>query len=747
MSYTPVEVGNYSITVNFVGFRYLWNSTYGGGVNDYYGTLFPSTNKTNTLVVQQDPVSMNGLPNIPALPTDYWTRPIEGQNSNWYLVSSNWFNNAHDFSQQAGSQNNYQPDGTAPNSPHILWTRPTEDNGILGGTYQGRQDVGNAYNAGSQYQPRFGFKVIMYGRLYYSPNIYYSGASELLDCVDLKTGELLWETNTTGVGMPSFGYDYSQDNMNQHGIVNPGWLFTNNFARSYQPARGFATTMNITDVPSGFEIMGPSGELLRYVFTNKGSTANPNYYLGQWNSSTVVPASNPSSGFINASTATRYDWNVSSPIQFSTAPTVRAADLTTNILWGSNGSWPTGTGAPSYTYPDSVTVWAISIDPKDPGKLISMKNISTQMSDGQNIIIERADALRGIFVAIQIPSCRYNGYDMKTGNLLWTTESETELNPYGYFTWSSLIQTGQTKMAYGLLYTGGYVGSVSAYYDTNGSLAWRQTYPSGGEKINNYATMIGLIADGKIYVGTHEHSADTPLYRGNHVRCLNATTGEKIWEMSGWMYPYAVAEADGVLIYWNNYDGQVYAVGQGPTSMTVTAPNIGVTTSTPIMIRGTVMDVSAGTTQQEQSKNFPNGVPAVSDESQAEWMEYVYMQKAKPENTTGVPVSIDVIDSNGNQRNIGSTTSDSSGMFSFNWTPDISGSYTVIATFTGSNSYWPSSAETSFYAAAAPAPTASPIPVAAQPPTEIYFAISTAAIIITIVIIGALVVLMLRRRP
>jgi hypothetical protein len=180
--------------------------------------------------------------------------------------------------------------------------------------------------------------------------------------------------------------------------------------------------------------------------------------------------------------------------------------------------------------------------------------------------------------------------------------------------------------------------------------------------------------------------------------------------------------------------------------MKVTAPDIGVTTSTPITIRGTVMDVSAGTKQKEQASRFPNGVPAVSDESQAEWMEYVYMQKAKPDSTTGVPVSIDIIDSNGNYRNIGTTTSDSSGMFSFNWTPDISGSYTVIAKFAGSNSYWPTSAETSFYADA-PAPTASPIPVTSQPPTEMYFALSTASIIITIIIIGALIMLILRRRP
>jgi hypothetical protein len=168
-----------------------------------------------------------------------------------------------------------------------------------------------------------------------------------------------------------------------------------------------------------------------------------------------------------------------------------------------------------------------------------------------------------------------------------------------------------------------------------------------------------------------------------------------------------------------------------------------VTTATPVTIRGTVTDISAGTQQTTVKAVFPNGVPTVSEDSMGQWMEYVYMQKAKPTNATGIPVSIDVVDSNGNYRNIGTATSDSSGMFSFNWTPDITGSYTVIATFAGSNGYYGSSAETSFYAGS-PAPTASPYPTVNLPPTETYFIISTVAIIIAIAIAT---ILMLRKRP
>jgi hypothetical protein len=114
------------------------------------------------------------------------------------------------------------------------------------------------------------------------------------------------------------------------------------------------------------------------------------------------------------------------------------------------------------------------------------------------------------------------------------------------------------------------------------------------------------------------------------------------------------------------------------------------------------------------------------------------MQKGRPSNTTGVSVTISVVDANGNFRTIGTPTSDSNGMFTFTWTPDIQGSYTVIASFAGSQSYYPSHAETSFAVSAA-APTASPIPVAAQPPTEMYFAASTVAIIIAIALATILI--------
>jgi uncharacterized protein GlcG (DUF336 family) len=127
-------------------------------------------------------------------------------------------------------------------------------------------------------------------------------------------------------------------------------------------------------------------------------------------------------------------------------------------------------------------------------------------------------------------------------------------------------------------------------------------------------------------------------------------------------------------------------------------------------------------------------------------MEYVYQQQSMPTNATGVPVTISVVDSNGNYRTIGTATSNVYGAYSLTWTPDIPGNFTVIASFAGTQSYYRSSASTAFYASA-PAPTASPQPVVAQPPTGMYIAAAAVAIIVAIAIGFAIVILMLRKRP
>jgi outer membrane protein assembly factor BamB len=756
-TFTPTETGNYTVTITFHELFYRWYDS--SAMREFYGVTLLESTHTYTLVVQDEQVQPEAVTIYP-LPTEYWTRPIEGQNNQWGLVASYWLNNAHDRDLGSG-QNRIQPEGTAPESGHILWTKVTEDGGVVGGD-QYFSDVGEVFNAGHQYQTRFTNQIIMMGRLYYEVPNGFSGGGGGWMCVDLKTGEDLWGgpkdfgtalQTVTYFGMtftfespisPSFGYYYDLDDMNQHGIVNPSWIFTSNFGMSIQPRYGTVGALNLTDVPSGTEVIGPQGEVLRYCIQNAGTRSNPNYRLLQWNSSRVFTSQ---TGEINASRSSAYDWNVSLPIAntLDGSISIRAV-IMDDVLLGSNGSLPTaGTGSLDYDNPEEGTLWAVSLEPGRRGTtLFGPKNYKMTFADGtQNIFIRAGD---GVFIMQHMPDLVFTGYSMYTGDKLWETESQADLTvPFGYFTWVSLMNVFGHAIYDGKFYTAGYTGHVFCYDVHNGSLLWLYEAPTYARIFEYYTLFLGTIADGKVYVGTHEHSADTPLYKGNRVRCLNATTGEEIWTMLGWAHPQTMAIADGVLVYWNNYDHQVYAVGKGPSAMTVEAPMTGAVEGSSVLVRGTVLDVSAGTQQDEQSARFPYGVPAVSDESMSDWMAYVYMQKPRPTNATGVDVTISVVDPNNNCYDVATTTSNADGGFSAVFDPLVPGLYTVYASFEGSNSYWPSHAVTSVYVESAPAATAAPTPTPGSM-TDTYVLGLGLGAIIAIIAVGLVLMMMLRKR-
>jgi hypothetical protein len=113
-----------------------------------------------------------------------------------------------------------------------------------------------------------------------------------------------------------------------------------------------------------------------------------------------------------------------------------------------------------------------------------------------------------------------------------------------------------------------------------------------------------------------------------------------------------------------------------------------------------VADVSAGAKRLVEEGRF-SVVPAVADEDMGAWMEYVYMQKPCPVTVRGVSVTLEAIGPDGRTVQIGSVMTDANGVFKKLWAPPGEGEYTVIATFKGSESYWPSYAETAVGVSAA----------------------------------------------
>jgi hypothetical protein len=141
------------------------------------------------------------------------------------------------------------------------------------------------------------------------------------------------------------------------------------------------------------------------------------------------------------------------------------------------------------------------------------------------------------------------------------------------------------------------------------------------------------------------------------------------------------------------------------------------------------------------------GTPCVSKESMTDWMDYLYMQKPIPADVTGVPVSLDAVDPNGNTLHIATVTTDISGSFSYLWaTPDVSGKYVVTATFLGDDSYGSSYAETAVgltQASASPTPTSDGQAGSAYSMLDIGIIV---AVVIAIIIGLVNLLLLLRRR-
>jgi hypothetical protein len=216
------------------------------------------------------------------------------------------------------------------------------------------------------------------------------------------------------------------------------------------------------------------------------------------------------------------------------------------------------------------------------------------------------------------------------------------------------------------------------------------------------------------------------LWRGPNLRCINATDGTEVWSILFWgagmapTDPSNVAMADGILVGLNYFDNELYAFGKGPSATTVEAPMTAIPLGEGVVIRGTVTDdTPTGRRNTNDMFEFTlKGTPAISDEDMGAWMEYMFMQQAKPKDVKGVEVVITTLDPNGNTYELGRTTSDENGEFGCVVDTPVPGKYKIIATFEGSAAYGPSSASTYLWVEEAPSPAVPIEPEAPEEPTE-----------------------------
>jgi len=761
-SYTPAQTGEYTFKFDFPEQVCTWST-------DYQNDTYLASSATTTLTVQEEPViAITSYP----LPTEYWTRPIYGENTDWWSISSNWLGTGSpEFKTINWGYNVAIPGAVGSQTAHIMWTRPLQSGGVVGGT--NFATPGDTYFEGTAYSQRFTNPIIVAGKLIYTEPLNYgfqTGGPTV--CVDLRTGEPLW--SRTDVPVLSFAYIFSWQDMNYHGVQQPtlvaagGWRspIPSGMWVGYDADTG-TWLWNATNVPSGTKAMGPRGEYLQYVMQNAGNDTHPDYHLLQWNSSKlgVMPglSTGQISGVVDASTPDRYDWNVSIPwanTMVTAGPFGLSLDFTVVAAYGMdtilcyNGTLPTGGSPSTFGRPissDPYTYFAINLN-ASKGTIgnVLWRQTYNAPSGGISVFVSGADPKTGVFVENHKETMQWVGYNLRTGARMWgPVGGSTAFDYYGNDFGGSSVG----YLAYGNLYYSGHAGIVYCYNVLTGELLW--TYGNGGEgnstssgaqmAYGHYPTMIEAIGNGVVYTSVIEHTVNTPIYKGARVRAVNATDGTEIYTLSDYGSSWTQAIADGYTTFMNGYDNQIYCVGRGPSATTVTAsPKVSVNGDS-VLVEGTVIDIAAGTKQNEQAARFPNGVPAVSDANMSDWMEYVYQQKPRPTDVTGVEVVLEVLDPNSNYYEVGRATSDASGFYSVAFTPEVPGKYTIIATFEGSNGYWPSQAETAINVEEAPATTPPPTPTPASV-ADMYFLPVSTGIIIAIVVIGLVIILMLRKR-
>ena len=739
-SFVPTEVGNYTAQAFYPGQILTGTNPLapyygpgfdpsmggaGGNLNLIGSHVKAATSEKITFVVQNEPVEPRYV--TPPLPTEYWSRPIYSTNYNWAQLGGNWFG---DTNVQLYSQ--------APNTAHILWTKATTFGGQVGSPIKGDQE--SQYMSTSLLVTYFN-PFILNGILYY--NQYASSNSKIIGwtAVDLRTGETLWTRTAGETGSESIARVQA---LNWHTIQEYGstayiWSSSGSYLRVYDAMTGVYLA-NITNAQNRLDLADfdctEQGTFLGW-YTSGGNLTLWNstqciaypygrgpYYMPQnvTYQSTIRPSGNIdfSRGLM---WSVKLDTNVPSSIAAKTLDVILLRDAPTVALRMSAGYQVTA-----------------GYDAKTGAKLWGPLNQSIPLDEDISVTCYSGDD--GVYVLTSKTSHQAWGYSLKTGQQMWGPVNL----PGNAF--SHLSITG--ACAYGTAYISDFGGYVSALDLQTGEIKWTFTRGSSG-----YDTPFGIypiwyfsagsIGDGKVFL-SEGHVYDPPLFPAGQQLAINATDGTLTWSIMACTIKSPEAIADGMMTTWNSYDGQIYTFGKGQTATTLTIQDDVVPQGDSILIKGSVYDESSGTKNSDRIARFPQGVPAIADEYMTPWMEYVYMQQVKPTNATGVPVTLSAIDSNGNYREIGTTTSDSNGQFNYVWTPDIEGLYKITATFAGSESYWPSNAETSFAVTGAPAtPTPAPQPI--QSMADAYILPGIAGIIVAIAVVGAVIILALRKRP
>jgi outer membrane protein assembly factor BamB len=712
--YKPNAIGTYSLAASFPGETYTTDNQHPTVKVSVYYKPSTSTHLT-TFTVQEELVlagQLNGYPWSP-LPNDYWTNPVSTNNREWWAISGDWIQDRYSV---LGT--NYNPYSTAPNTPHIVWAKQVWSSGLIGGEWGSLPLASGVAGAGS---------IILNGKIYQP-----SANRGYFDCIDLRTGQLLWSVQGSISKAQRLDPAYQTATQQNQGTIDE-WIWGymtesrtgtgSTFWIRYNPWDG-SILQNITNVPrdiTSVKVEGDSG----IVWVNQANLNNYN---------TTKPLKLAYSNLIK--------WNYSKLVDTVGYAQVQSNDWRKGIEW--NVTTQVGdlvdVGDNNFRGPTCMPYWEAGVvivrTPNAMQQMVAFDyNTGAFLWKNNQTVFDIDVRIEGIATSPSGPmikcdgaSGKYVAYDVKTGKEIWRGSAGED--PWGMLPAYTFVYNN------GVHFMGSYDGHVYAYNNADGSLVWQSDYIGQDfETIynNNPFNGRGVGADGKLYYSTDTVYRLMPRSRFNTLVCINETTGNFIWKLPIGISGTAIA--DGYLLGTDTDNGMQYCIGKGQTKTTVTAPTIGLPVGTSVLIQGTVLDLSPGA---------PN-TPAIADQDMSVWMDYLYGQNAtlinSPPSPKGVDVRLFAISSDGTVTEIGTATSDSSGKYAIEWAPSKADLYKITATFDGSDSYYGSWDETalSIKQDTEPTPTASALTLDAI--NNLVFTnvvIVGIAVIIAVIIVGVL---------
>ena len=743
--YIADQVGTWTLKFDFLGTYFpagnytmiagTWSAQRGEDtIVDFPLSVYyrPSSDGPYELEVQEDMVL--SWPPSP-LPTDYWTRPISPENREWWSIAGSYpatgiVGGGPDWPAETNiymSNYDFIPYVQAPNTAHIAWKRQGEVSGLIGGT------LGQISLTGGGGNPT----IVYAGRCYQTLTKVVNGVpTTVWQCYDLRTGEIYWEQTgvtriPTMVGYRERTVEMVPGEEAAKTGLRVGLMYVGGGRLiQYDPWDGTLATsvgagrMNISIAPlsSGTFLANPE------TFLTVQNLGGGNRRLITWTLEGYLAHSSQAAPDITVKVLN----NVSFPFSSYNVADYEAmiGVRTESIETISAGGKPAVAGGLAY----SQRIMAVSLT---TGQLLW--NITTDASKGTEGAFSGSTRIadHGKF-AIRLNDGHWHCWDLKTGQKLWVSELSS-------WPWGIFGVYGSTSYG-GLIIYQQYDGVVAYDWDT-GKVVWHYKYEApfpydtpytgpDGETVMSFYDSAIRVADGKVYTSNTEHSVGQPIPRGWKIHCIDAATGEGIWNLTGAMSVGAVA--DGYITASNSYDGYMYVFGKGKSATTVTASPKTIAKGAKVLIEGTVLD---------QSPAQPS-TPCVSKDSMALQMEYLHMQHPIDGITgdaiiTGVPVTLTAVDSNGNYIDIGTTTTEGYyGTFSYAWTPPEENKYTIIASFAGDDSYGISGAASAVEVGPAISPN---VPI--EPVTDTL--LTTVAIIAAVAVVAVLAVVgfwILRKR-